>query len=552
MSSRSARTSHGGRSDGPRFRMAGRWFMRSIVREGVLGKSPAEDTRGCALLPRFPCKIGPARVRPEPGPTDEEELRPRHEHPPPRSATRSSGSTTTTSSSRSTSSKRSTSSSARARSAAVTRATSSACSTICARPGGSLSKGVKTKSGGFLRVAIPNKRPELPTAIDKSAMDNAILQTAIEVRDEDVSHPTVFVTMDTNLRIRADALGVLAETYENQRVEPKGSVENGVTEIEVSAEEIDSFFQDGSLAPNAALIAPERGEKHERSANTNGDTGARHPHRQPLRAASRSREPVAHGARPLRRDQARDHRACARRARACMGIRPRNKEQSHALDLLLDENIRLVTLVGKAGTGKTLLALAAGLKRTVEDGMYTRMLVSRPVMPLGRDIGFLPGDVDEKLNPWMQPIFDNLEFLFSSGTKQGPARLRRAARERPAPGRAAHVHPRALAAAAVHHRRRGAEPHAARGEDDHHALRRRNEDRAHGRSRPDRQPVRRQPVERARRRGRSLPRREDRRAHRPQSRRAQRARRDRRQPPLIRGLALSFAEPPRADVTGSA
>ena len=103
-----------------------------------------------------------------------------------------------------------------------------------------------------------------------------------------------------------------------------------------------------------------------------------------------------------------------------IGVRPRNKEQSHALDILLDENIRLVTLVGKAGTGKTLLALAAGLKRTVEDGVYTRMLVSRPVMPLGRDIGFLPGDVDEKLNPWMQPIFDNLEFLFSSGTRKGP------------------------------------------------------------------------------------------------------------------------------------
>ena len=102
-----------------------------------------------------------------------------------------------------------------------------------------------------------------------------------------------------------------------------------------------------------------------------------------------------------------------------MGVRPRNKEQAFALDLLLDENIRLVTLVGKAGTGKTLLALAAGLRMTVEEGVYTRMLVSRPIMPLGRDLGFLPGDVDEKLNPWMQPIFDNLEFLFSSGAKKG-------------------------------------------------------------------------------------------------------------------------------------
>src|SRR5262249_19161655 len=98
-----------------------------------------------------------------------------------------------------------------------------------------------------------------------------------------------------------------------------------------------------------------------------------------------------------------------------MGVRPRNREQAFALDLLLDDAIRLITLIGKAGTGKTLLALAAGIKRTTEDNAYSRLLVSRPVMPLGRDLGFLPGDVDEKLNPWMQPIFDNLEFLFSSG-----------------------------------------------------------------------------------------------------------------------------------------
>jgi PhoH-like ATPase len=98
-----------------------------------------------------------------------------------------------------------------------------------------------------------------------------------------------------------------------------------------------------------------------------------------------------------------------------MGVRPRNKEQAFALDLLLDDTLRLCTLIGKAGTGKTLLALAAGLKRTTEDNTYSRLLVSRPIMPLGRDLGFLPGDVDEKLNPWMQPIFDNLEFLFTNG-----------------------------------------------------------------------------------------------------------------------------------------
>lgn len=284
--------------------------------------------------------------------------------------------------------------------------------------GGSLSKGVNIKSGGFLKVNVPSKRPELPSAIDKAAMDNAILQTAFNVRDEDPSHPTIFVTMDTNLRIRADALGMLAETYENQRAEPQ-RVDTGVTELEVSAEEIDTFFQEGSLAPAPHLIAPERGEKIERgsSKDVNGERGVLIAN---LCVLLRDRANPSHTALG-RYDAARREIVGLRTPReGLLGIRPRNKEQSHALDLLLDENIRLVTLVGKAGTGKTLLALAAGLKRTVEDGMYTRMLVSRPVMPLGRDIGFLPGDVDEKLNPWMQPIFDNLEFLFSSGTRKGP------------------------------------------------------------------------------------------------------------------------------------
>jgi PhoH-like ATPase len=281
--------------------------------------------------------------------------------------------------------------------------------------GGSLSKGVAIKSGGILTVAVPTKRPELPSAIDKAAMDNAILQTAFEVREADGGRPTVFVTMDTNLRIRADALGMVAETYENQRVEPQ-RVETGVTDVEVSADEIDTFFQEGRLPAPPHLIAPERGEPRDRE-RTKESAPYLYAN---LCVLLRDRANASHTA--LGRYDATKREIVALRTprEGVIGVRPRNKEQSHALDLLLDENIRLVTLVGKAGTGKTLLALAAGLKRTVEDGMYTRMLVSRPVMPLGRDIGFLPGDVDEKLNPWMQPIFDNLEFLFSSGTRKGP------------------------------------------------------------------------------------------------------------------------------------
>lgn len=289
--------------------------------------------------------------------------------------------------------------------------------------GGSLSKGVTLESGGFLKVAVPASRPELPSAIDKTAMDAAILQTAFEVREADGGRPTVFVTMDTNLRIRADALGMVAETYENQRVEPQ-RLDTGVTELEVSADDIDTFFQEGRLAPPPQFIAPERGEKLERPSTASLAVGEASPRSGFLIANMsvllRDRANASHTALG-RYDAGRREIVSLRTPReGVLGVRPRNKEQSHALDLLLDENIRLVTLVGKAGTGKTLLALAAGLKRTVEDGVYTRMLVSRPVMPLGRDIGFLPGDVGEKLNPWMQPIFDNLEFLYSSGTKKGP------------------------------------------------------------------------------------------------------------------------------------
>src|SRR5262249_58958804 len=140
-----------------------------------------------------------------------------------------------------------------------------------------LAKGVGIKSGGTLTVAVPIKRPELPSAIDKAAMDNAILQTAFEVREADGGRPTVFVTMDTNLRIRADALGMVAETYENQRVEPQ-RVDTGVTEVEVSADDIDTFFQEGGLAAPPQLIAPERGEGRERESRNKEASADRKAH----------------------------------------------------------------------------------------------------------------------------------------------------------------------------------------------------------------------------------------------------------------------------------
>ncbi|HEY4117404.1 MAG TPA: PhoH family protein [Byssovorax sp.] len=268
--------------------------------------------------------------------------------------------------------------------------------------GQTLSRGVPLDSGGTLRIAIPEKRPEsLMVGLDTGSQDGAILQIAIDVRDRDKSRPTVFVTMDTNLRIRADALGVIAQTYENPSAPDPNDIE-AVVELEVPGADVDAFFQFGHVA------APELAVLHPNSAVMLRDSGA------PSHTALG------------RFDAARNEILQLRVGReGIMGVRPRNKEQAFALDLLLDDAVRLVTLIGKAGTGKTLLALAAGLKRTTEDDAYSRLLVSRPIMPLGRDMGFLPGDVDDKLNPWMQPIYDNLEFLFSGanpGTKPRESR----------------------------------------------------------------------------------------------------------------------------------
>jgi len=257
--------------------------------------------------------------------------------------------------------------------------------------GGSLAKGVKIGEGGSLRVYVPARRKELSIALNPSSADHAILQTAVEVRDAEPDRPTIFVTMDVNLRIRGDALGLATEAYENQSVDIE-QLDTGIVEIAVGAADFDRFNETGALAPPGGdkLHANVSVLLKDDSPRPRTALGRHHPDKHEIRKLQELREGI-------------------------MGIRPRNKEQSFALDLLTDDSVRLVTVVGKAGTGKTLLALAAGLKRTVDDGAYSRLLVSRPVMPMGRDLGFLPGSIEEKLDPWMQPIFDNLEFLLMAG-----------------------------------------------------------------------------------------------------------------------------------------
>jgi PhoH-like ATPase len=262
------------------------------------------------------------------------------------------------------------------------------------RDGESLSSGVKLPDGGALRVYVPSRRPSLTVALEPSSGDHMIIQTAIEVRDNSLKTPTIFVTMDINLRIRADALGLKTASYENQAVEPE-QLDVGVIEVDITGAEMDAFHQNGNLQLKDERIYPNVCVMLRDPATARTALARYHAQDDTIRKLMTPREGL-------------------------MGIRPRNREQAFALDLLLDDQIKLVTLVGMAGTGKTLLALATGLKATVEDGRYTRLLVSRPVIPLGRDLGYLPGDLQEKLGPWMKPIFDNLEFLLlSAGKRRG-------------------------------------------------------------------------------------------------------------------------------------
>jgi PhoH-like ATPase len=254
-----------------------------------------------------------------------------------------------------------------------------------------LQAGVVLPSGGQLRVAVPS---DVLAERNGRSADHKILQVALLERNTHPESPTVFVTMDTNLRIRADALGLRAENYEGGRIETD-HLYTGFQALTTKSEQVDQLAKrqpvsleelppHHELFPNACVILTDASNaKHTALGRVDAHTGTLAPLRVPREGA--------------------------------WGVKPRNLEQSFALDLLLDDKVQLVTLVGRAGTGKTLLAVAAGLRKVVFEGVHARLLVSRPVFPLGRDVGYLPGTIEEKLNPWMQPIFDNLEYIFATG-----------------------------------------------------------------------------------------------------------------------------------------
>ncbi len=269
------------------------------------------------------------------------------------------------------------------------------------RETGPLSEGVELDNGGHLRVALTSR--VLPQEFSNTGIqDNAILAVALDVKESCPEGRTVFVSKDVNLRIRADALGLSAENYEAGKVDIS-ELDAGWSTLEVGAEQIDELYASGGFSLEAP---PEQGYPNQFFLVQERDN------------------PNHSGLARYQRGEQRAERLCRAPKEGVWGIRPRNKEQHYALELLLDPDVQLVTLVGKAGTGKTLVALAAGLLQVADERTYDRLIVSRPIFPLGRDLGYLPGSVEEKLNPWMQPIHDNFDLLLgiSAAARKGGAR----------------------------------------------------------------------------------------------------------------------------------
>jgi PhoH-like ATPase len=255
------------------------------------------------------------------------------------------------------------------------------------RAKGHLNKGVKLDNGGTLRIIFRDRNGDGTGPFHENTVDSRIVSLSLAIHKAEPKNPTILVTKDINLRIKADTVGLPAEDYETDRV-LLTDLYTGMFELTVSAEKMSKFRLDGDLDLNGhgkyfpneyCTLVEETNPK--RTALTKVDlTGTK------LVPILDCREGI-------------------------WGIKPRNREQHFAFDALLDDRVKLVTLMGKAGTGKTLMAMAAGLKRTVLDREFRRLVVARPTVSMGRELGFLPGSLEEKLSPWMQPIHDALELL---------------------------------------------------------------------------------------------------------------------------------------------
>lgn len=248
---------------------------------------------------------------------------------------------------------------------------------------GNLHSGVKLPNGSSIKIQLEMK-VENSHSFALSLNDNRIIMAAYYLFEK--GEQVVFVSKDFAARIKAEAIGIEAEDYENLKYS-YDAIYRGIDKIDLPKENIDLFYKDGKIpAPNRKSYANE----YLVMTSPENTTGVGK-----YDAMDKEIESLL-------------------KIGNIWGIKPRNVEQRCAVDLLLRDDIKLVTMMGPAGTGKTLLALACGLRKVFDEGYYTKILVSRPIVPLGRDIGYLPGTKEEKLFHWMQPIYDNLEFLCAS------------------------------------------------------------------------------------------------------------------------------------------
>ncbi|HON28427.1 MAG TPA: PhoH family protein [Mesotoga infera] len=253
------------------------------------------------------------------------------------------------------------------------------------REKGSLVEGIKTESGGMIRIVVFNEfKSKLPPFASNGYKDNAILLYTMELVDSE-KFSVVLVSKDINMRVKADILGLKAEDYLHDRVE----IDDRLSGVETVRDPglMERFLLEEGL--------PAGEVKEGLEANEFVDFGDGVVGR-----VSPDRENVV----PLRLDM----------ESSSWGIKPRNLEQLMAMELLLDDDIKIVFIPGMAGTGKTLISLACGLRKVIDEKRYERLLVARPVIPMGQDIGYLPGSMEEKMSPWMTPIIDNLHILFGN------------------------------------------------------------------------------------------------------------------------------------------
>ena len=254
----------------------------------------------------------------------------------------------------------------------------------------SLLEGLKNSTGGTFRIVLgENDSVNIPDSLNKNLTDNKIIGQALRIKNENKKRKVILVSKDMNVRIKANVLGMETVDYVKDQIDINQLYE-GWKEIEIS-NDLFSLLEKAPII-NLDLVLKEEPKANEliRFKNSNKEI---------LTIYKKERE-------KLEKQVFADTKV--------WGVFARNTEQKQAMELLMDERIKLVTLVGKAGTGKTLLAIATALEQVVERKLYKKIFIAIPIVPMGNDIGFLPGTEKEKMQPWMLPIYDNIEFLASN------------------------------------------------------------------------------------------------------------------------------------------